>query len=82
MSVVPFDRMRAVTTQLRQRNAAQRAADPVVHPGRADVIAAGSVVVEQMMDAFEGAAEATEFVISEKDILDGIVAGLADRPSA
>jgi len=32
--------------------------------------------VEQLMDAFERAAGATSFVISEKDILDGIVAGL------
>ena len=29
------------------------------------------------MDAFEREAGATSFIVSEKDILDGIVAGLA-----
>ena len=77
MSEVPFMRMREVTAQLRAQTAAQRRENPVVHPGRADVIGAGATVVEEMMAAFEAAAHANSFVISEKDILDGIVAGLA-----
>ncbi|OEY04239.1 exopolyphosphatase [Corynebacterium sp. BCW_4722] len=76
MSEIPFDRMREVTQALRAATSAQRAENPVVHPGRADVIAAGSTVVEQMMLAFEREAAASAFVISEKDILDGIVAKL------
>ncbi|MET3944171.1 Ppx/GppA phosphatase family protein [Corynebacterium mucifaciens] len=76
LSEIPFDRLRDVTANLRSKTAAQRRGNPVVHPGRADVIAAGATVVEQLMDAFERAAGATSFVISEKDILDGIVAGL------
>ena len=77
LSEIPFDRLREVTADLRSKTAAQRRENPVIHPGRADVIAAGATVVEQLMDAFERAAGATSFVISEKDILDGIVAGLA-----
>ena len=76
LSEIPFDRLRDVTANLRSKTAAQRRENPVVHPGRADVIAAGATVVEQLMDAFERAAGATSFIISEKDILDGIVAGL------
>ena len=77
LSEIPFDRLRDVTADLRSKTAAQRRENPVVHPGRADVIAAGATVVEQLVDAFERAAGATSFIISEKDILDGIVAGLA-----
>lgn len=77
MSEVTFDRMREVTADLRSKTAAQRRENPVVHPGRADVIAAGSTVVEQIMDALT--TPARRFVISEKDILDGIVAGLASK---
>lgn len=78
MSEIPFGRLREVTADLRSKTAEQRRENPVVHPGRADVIASGSTVVEQLMDAFEREAGATGFIISEKDILDGIVAGLTE----
>ena len=77
MSEIPFDRLSEVTADLRAKSAEQRRENPVVHPGRADVIGSGSTVVEQLMDAFERDAGATSFIVSEKDILDGIVAGLA-----
>ncbi|OFT77196.1 hypothetical protein HMPREF3104_02825 [Corynebacterium sp. HMSC30G07] len=67
MLEISFERMREVTTDLRLKTAAQRLEDPVMHPGRADVI--GSV-------AFADAAGVSSFIISEKDILDGIVAKL------
>ena len=76
MSEIPFGRLREVTADLRAKSAVQRRENPVVHPGRADVIGSGSTVVEQFMDAFEREAGATSFIISEKDILDGIIAGL------
>lgn len=76
MSEVPFDRMRGVTADLRARTAKQRLEYGPMHPGRADVIGSGSTVVEELMDAFEQKAGASSFIISEKDILDGIVAGL------
>ena len=77
MSEIPFERLRELTADLRAKTAEQRRENPVVHPGRADVIGSGSTVVEQLMDAFEREAGATSFIISEKDILDGIFAGLA-----
>ena len=77
MSEIPFDRLRKVTADLRAKTAEQRRENPVVHPGRADVIGSGSTVVEQLMDAFESEAGATSFIISEEDILDGIVAALS-----
>ena len=77
-SEITFDDMREVTAKLRSQTAAQRLEDPVMHAGRADVIGSGATVVEQLMTAIEketgGAVKS--FVISEKDILDGIVAGL------
>ena len=44
-----------------------------MHPGRVDVIAAGSLVLSEIMKA-TGAAE---FVASESDILDGMAYSLA-----
>ena len=76
MSEISFDRIREVTEDLRNKTAEERRSNPVVHPGRADVIAAGSAAVEELIDFFEHGANASRIVISEKDILDGIVAGL------
>lgn len=79
MSEVSFDRLREVTKDLRTKTAAERRENPVIHSGRADVIGSSATAVEQLMDAFERGAGATSFIISEKDILDGIVAGLASH---
>ena len=78
MSEISFGRMREITAELRSQTAAQRKENPVIHHGRADVIGSGAVIVEQLMNAFEKATEGRvqSFIISEKDILDGIVAGL------
>jgi exopolyphosphatase/guanosine-5'-triphosphate,3'-diphosphate pyrophosphatase len=46
----------------------QRASLPFMHPGRVDVIGAGSLVLTRLMDRFEF----SEAVVSEHDILDGI----------
>ena len=75
MSRLLFDDLRATTTQLRAQTAEQRRTNPVVDPGRADVIAAGSVIVEEILAMAEHAG-LTSIVISEKDILDGIVGSL------
>ncbi len=45
-----------------------RAALPVVHPGRADVIGAGAAVLRAVVDGLG----LTEVLVSESDILDGI----------
>ncbi|OFO33653.1 exopolyphosphatase [Corynebacterium sp. HMSC075D04] len=79
MSEISFDRIREVTEDLRSKTADERRANPVVHPGRADVIAAGSAVVEALIDTFEHEANASRIVVSEKDILDGIVARIVTK---
>ncbi|HEY1665871.1 MAG TPA: Ppx/GppA phosphatase family protein [Trebonia sp.] len=47
---------------------AERAAIPVMHPGRVDVIGAGALILDRIMTAFGF----TEVLVSEHDILDGI----------
>lgn len=75
-SELRFEASRVLTTALIGNTAAERAAHPVMHPGRADVIGGGSVVVEGIMDMISDLTDVHTLVISEKDILDGIVAGL------
>ena len=71
-----FDALRVLTKYLITITAAERRANPVVHPGRADVIAGGAVVVNGILDMIETHAGVNDMVISEKDILDGIIAEL------
>jgi exopolyphosphatase / guanosine-5'-triphosphate,3'-diphosphate pyrophosphatase len=54
---------------------ADRAALPVMHPGRVDVIGAGALV----LDTIVGALRFDSVVASEHDILDGIAWSLGDR---
>lgn len=62
----------AFTTELLTMSAAAVAAYPTMVPGRADVIAAGGLVCRQI-----GARLGVPLVVSEADILDGLIAGLA-----
>jgi exopolyphosphatase/guanosine-5'-triphosphate,3'-diphosphate pyrophosphatase len=50
----------------------ERLALGYMHPGRVDVIAAGALVLSEIMKA----TGATEFVASESDILDGMARSL------
>jgi exopolyphosphatase/guanosine-5'-triphosphate,3'-diphosphate pyrophosphatase len=61
--------VRAVTARLLAMDRDERAAVPVIHPGRVDVITGGAIVLRTLMDEI-GAASLTA---SEHDILDGIV---------
>ena len=54
---------------------AERLALPVMHPGRADVIGAGALILRVIMEQ----VGADAVVASEHDILDGICYSLADR---
>ncbi|KXB53685.1 Ppx/GppA phosphatase family protein [Corynebacterium sp. CMW7794] len=76
-SVLRFDALRVLIDQILIETSASLVLNPVIHPGRADVIGGGSMVVQGIIDAVEKVTEARSFVISEKDILDGIIAGLA-----
>jgi exopolyphosphatase/guanosine-5'-triphosphate,3'-diphosphate pyrophosphatase len=51
----------------------ERAALGYMHPGRVDVITAGSLVLSKIVKA----TSAKEFVASENDILDGMAWSLA-----
>jgi exopolyphosphatase/guanosine-5'-triphosphate,3'-diphosphate pyrophosphatase len=76
-SRIPVERVRAVTADLLAATRERRAAMPVMHPGRVDVIGAGALILRGLMDEFGMA----EVVVSEHDILDGIALRLA-RPQA
>ena len=60
-------------TMFATSNREQRLALGYMHPGRVDVIAAGSLVLSEIMKA----TGASEFVASESDILDGMAFSLA-----
>jgi exopolyphosphatase/guanosine-5'-triphosphate,3'-diphosphate pyrophosphatase len=49
-----------------------RAANPVIHPGRVDVIGGGALITQVLAERFEQAAGISELLVSEHDILDGI----------
>ena len=72
-SRIPVDDVRAVTADLLAATRATRAALPVMHPGRVDVIGAGALILRVLMDEFG----LPEVVVSEHDILDGIALRLA-----
>jgi exopolyphosphatase/guanosine-5'-triphosphate,3'-diphosphate pyrophosphatase len=57
-----------VTVSLLGQTRQQRAAIGVMHPGRVDVIGAGALILDRIMNRFSFA----EMVASEHDILDGI----------
>ncbi|MFI6700179.1 exopolyphosphatase [Streptomyces sp. NPDC050509] len=67
-SRVPYERVKEITDRLLAATHAERAAIPVMHPGRVDVIGAGSLVLLAIMER----TGAQEVVVSEHDILDGI----------
>jgi exopolyphosphatase/guanosine-5'-triphosphate,3'-diphosphate pyrophosphatase len=62
-----------VATRLLAMSRAQRAALPVMHPGRVDVIGAGALVLATLVERLA----LPEVVVSESDILDGIAWSLA-----
>ncbi|WP_341721134.1 Ppx/GppA phosphatase family protein [Micromonospora sp. FIMYZ51] len=70
---VSYDRVAEVTADLLAMSRDQRLAVPVMHPGRADVIGAGALVLQVSMER----AGADSVVASEHDILDGIAWSLA-----
>ena len=67
---------RQVTGQARRllgQTREQRASQPVMHPGRVDVIGGGAMILDEVMRRFGFA----EVLVSEHDILDGIAWSLA-----
>jgi exopolyphosphatase/guanosine-5'-triphosphate,3'-diphosphate pyrophosphatase len=70
---VSYAEVDRITTMLLGMSSTQRLALPVMHPGRADVIAAGAMILRAVMER----VGAETVVASEHDILDGICASLA-----
>ncbi|MEV3874745.1 Ppx/GppA phosphatase family protein [Streptomyces sp. NPDC049906] len=70
---VPYARVREITERLLTSTHAERAAIPVLHPGRVDVIGPGALVLLAIMER----VGADEVLVSEHDILDGIGWSLA-----
>jgi exopolyphosphatase/guanosine-5'-triphosphate,3'-diphosphate pyrophosphatase len=64
--------VRRVADELLAMTHEQRLALPVMHPGRADVIGAGALILRLIMDR----TGSSELVASEHDILDGIAYNL------
>jgi exopolyphosphatase/guanosine-5'-triphosphate,3'-diphosphate pyrophosphatase len=62
-----------VTDRLLRMTHAERAALPVMHPGRVDVIGGGALVLRTLVDEIGAGA----VIASEHDILDGIALSLA-----
>jgi len=73
LSRISAHQVHDAATMFATSNREQRLALGYMHPGRVDVIAAGSLVLSEIMEA----TGATEFVASESDILDGMAYSLA-----
>lgn len=65
-----------VTEGLLSVDHATRAANPVIHPGRVDVIGGGAVIVRALAGLLAAHGGPTELLVSEHDILDGIALSL------
>lgn len=62
-----------VSEMFKNKDRSQRSKLGYMHPGRVDVITAGSLVLSEVMEA----TRAVEFIASETDILDGIALSIA-----
>ncbi|WP_405087066.1 exopolyphosphatase [Microbispora sp. NBC_01389] len=72
-SRIPAERVHEVSARLLRMTHDERAAIPVMHPGRVDVIGAGALILDRIVRRYGFA----EVVVSEHDILDGIAWSLA-----
>jgi exopolyphosphatase/guanosine-5'-triphosphate,3'-diphosphate pyrophosphatase len=66
-----------VTDRLLAMTRAQRLEIGVMHPGRADVIGAGALILRTIMESAGFTDPANGVVASEHDILDGIAWSIA-----
>jgi exopolyphosphatase / guanosine-5'-triphosphate,3'-diphosphate pyrophosphatase len=69
---ISYEQVADVTSQLLMMTRSERAALPVMHPGRVDVIGGGALVLRTLLE--EVGADAV--IASEHDILDGIALSL------
>jgi exopolyphosphatase/guanosine-5'-triphosphate,3'-diphosphate pyrophosphatase len=78
LSRVSMDRLLTVCDDVIGMTRAQRAALGPMHPGRADVIGGGAIVIEELAVALHERAGIDALTVSEHDILDGIALSIAD----
>ena len=78
LSRISAEQVCATTTRLLAMRREERAALPVMHPGRVDVIGGGALVLRTIMNRL-GLAEV---LVSEADILDGIAWSMATSHGA
>ncbi|MDX6761320.1 Ppx/GppA phosphatase family protein [Streptomyces sp. F8] len=77
-SRISYGQVREITERMLTATHDERAAIPVMHPGRVDVIGAGALVLLAIMER----TGASEVVVSEHDILDGIAIKTAEDAEA
>ncbi|KAA9157077.1 Ppx/GppA family phosphatase [Amycolatopsis acidicola] len=65
-----------VADELLSADHATRGANPVIHPGRVDVIGGGALIVRLLAEQLAERGGPTELIVSEHDILDGIALSL------
>lgn len=73
---LPLERIRAAAEELLGATRAERAGRGFMHPGRVDVIGAGALLWDAVLERVAAASGVTEAWASEHDILDGIVLSL------
>jgi len=73
-STITIEQVEQITARLLRMTHDQRAALPVMHPGRVDVIGGGALVLRTLMRE----CQAPAVIASEHDILDGIVLSVVD----
>lgn len=76
-TLTPADLERTATSLLAANHEA-RAANPVIHPGRVDVIGGGALIVQTIAEELARRGGPSDLVVSEHDILDGIALSLAE----
>lgn len=81
LSRLPLEKFRATALDLRDRTVSQRREFGPMHPGRADVVGGGAIVIDRVATRFL-ALGVDEITISEKDILDGMLAKVMRRNEA
>ena len=70
---LPTEQVHATVERLLGMTVAERLALPAMHPGRADVIGAGALILDRILRR----TRATSLVVSDSDILDGIAWSIA-----
>lgn len=75
-SRLPAAEIHEVSRRLLAMTHDERAAIPVMHPGRVDVIGAGALILDRLVERFGF----EDVLVSEHDILDGIARGLGEEP--